>query len=112
MEVALPAGSGPQTVVVSHTPGTEVAVDPEPLRPGATSQGLRVLRVRPSEDALRLVLEGRPGRTYELRVRSARRVEGVPGAAVEPQGAGALVRVTFDGAEGEYVRRELTLPLR
>jgi glycogen debranching enzyme len=110
--VALPAGAGPQEVVIVHSGGTDVELPIEPLRPGATSQGLRLLRVRPDDAALRLTVEGRAGRTYVLRVRTPKRVEPAAGVTVEPLEGGASVRVTFDGEAGQYVRRELVLPLR
>lgn len=111
VHVTLPAAGGAQTIVISHTPGTEVAVEAEPLVQGATSQGLRVLRVRPGADALLLKLEGRAGRTYELEVRTPRRIESSAGVLVEPTAGGARLRVTFEGAADGYVQRELALPL-
>jgi hypothetical protein len=112
VEIAVPAGAGPQTIVIAHSGGTDVDVPLEPLRPGATSQGLRVLRVRPSQDALALTLEGRAGRTYDVPVRTPRRLGSAAGVTVDPVADGALLHVTFDGPPGEYVRREIALPLR
>jgi hypothetical protein len=109
VQVALPAGSGAQSLVIAHGGGTEVMADAEPLRPGATSQGLRLLRVRPGEDALRLTLEGRAGRTYDLHVRTPRRLEDVAGVTVGPDGT---LRISFEGPTGEYTRREVVVPFR
>jgi hypothetical protein len=112
VHVTLPPGTGPQSIVVSHTPGTEVFVRIDPPKPGAASEALRVLRVRPGEDALRLKLEGLAGRTYELAVRTPRRIEGVHGVTVAQEREGATLRVTFEGGADGYLQRELTLPLR
>ena len=109
--VTLPAAAGAQAIVVSHTPGTEVVVEPEPLRQGATSQGLRVLRVRPGPTRCGSKLEGRAGRTYELRVRTPRQVGSAAGVVSEAEKGGAVLKVTFEGTTDGYVQRELTLPL-
>jgi len=62
---------------------------------------------------LKLLLDGRAGRTYALGVRSPRRPQAVPGVTVSaaPDGDARLL-VSFEGPEGTYVRRELDLPLR
>ena len=109
VRVTLPAGAGAQSLVVAHAPGTEVVVEAEPLRSGEASQGLRVLRVRPGADALRLTLEGRPGRTYAMKVHTPRRLEDAAGVTVGPDGT---LRITFEGPTADYVRREIAIPFR
>jgi glycogen debranching enzyme len=112
--VALVPGraAGPQEVVFAYEGGTEVDVAIEEPRPGAVSEAIRVLRVRPDVDALRLVLEGRAGGTYRLRVRTARTVGSADGVTVAPEPGGASLAVAFVGEPGGYVRREIVLPLR
>jgi len=84
-------------------------VDP---RPGDRSEGLRVLRARPDGSKLVLLLEGRGGRSYTLRVRSPRRPGSVPGAAVRGAGPSQWeVELTFEGTADAYRRREIALPL-
>ena len=56
--------AGAQEVVFAFEGGTDVDVAIEAPQPGAVSEALRVLRVRPDADTLRLVVEGRAGRTY------------------------------------------------
>ncbi len=111
VEAAVPAGSGAQSIVIAHTPGTEVIAEAQPLRQGETSQGLRVLRVRPDGKALRLTLEGRAGRAYDLRVRTPRLFKDAEGVTVRMEPSGTSLRVTFAGAGDDYVRREISLPL-
>jgi glycogen debranching enzyme len=113
--IALMVSNPPQTTEVVFTldDGTDVeaaAVDPIP---GASNEGLRVLRVRPDAASLRLVLEGRTGRTYLLRIRSPRRVQAADGVTVlAPEGRDQRIEIRFTGDADDYVRREITLPLR
>jgi glycogen debranching enzyme len=103
---------GPTEVLVAHAPGTEVfwpIVAPEP---GDESSALRVIRARPQAGALSLVLEGRGGRSYALRVRGPRRPGEMAGVSVSRAGRDFELRVAFDGPSQNYVRRELSLPLR
>ncbi len=107
--------------------GTDVALRQEPAEPGATSQQPRVVRSTASDDALRLVIEGRPGTTAELALHTDRELltvretlvavsEGRPmdGATLAVGQARYLLSVSFVGAPDRsgYVRRELVLPLR
>ena len=104
--------SGPQEVVFAFEGGTEVDVAIDAPQPGAVSEGIRVLRVRPDADTLRLVVEGRAGSRYALRVRTARTVAAVDGVTVTPEPGGASLAIAFEGDAGPYVRREIALPLR
>jgi hypothetical protein len=107
------AEAEPRTeAVVSYEAGTDVFAAPELPAPGATSGGLRVLRVRPDASALRLTLEGLAGRTYPLTVRTGRSVEAVAGTSVSAVSGGAELSVSFEGPAGTYIRRDLALPLR
>jgi hypothetical protein len=92
--------------------GTEVYIETQALVPGASSQGLRILRSRADASALRLSLEGRGGRTYQLRVRTSRRL-GETGGVKKTEGGerDPQLLVSFEGPEETYVRRELTIPL-
>ncbi|PAP75431.1 amylo-alpha-1,6-glucosidase [Rubrivirga marina] len=103
--------------------GTDVAVRYEPADPGDVSRQVRVLRSVASDDALRLVLEGRAGETYTLGLVTDREVgeieaEGARAtllrAAVQTQPPTYALTVTFDGTPGRsgYVRREIAVPLR
>jgi hypothetical protein len=105
--------TGSHRVVFSLEEGTGVYSAVEAPRRGAMSQGLRILRARAEGGRLKLVLDGRAGRTYALGVRGPRRPQAVPGVTVStaPNGDARLL-VSFDGPEGAYVRRELDLPVR
>jgi hypothetical protein len=92
--------------------GTDVYVEPGPLQPGARSEGLRVVRSRAEGDSIRLVLEGRGGRSYELRVRTPRGIGEAEGVKLVRDGRpDALLLVSFEGGGDAYVRRELNIPL-
>jgi hypothetical protein len=111
-EVELPADARTARVVFFCDEGTEAyapVVDPPP---GAASEGLRVLRAGAQSDALRLVVEGLPGREYLLHVRTPKNLGGAPDAAVSrlENGRWAL-RLRLAGDGRAYVRRSLVLPL-
>jgi len=101
-------------ILFTYEEGTEVYVVPEALKPGQSNQSIRVLRSRSDENALRLVVEGVAGRSYALGIRSPRRLGEVSGVQVSRAAASAdqQLLITFNGPLGEYVRREITVPLR
>lgn len=111
-EATLEGVSHRTEAVFEFDEGTEVAWRVDAPEPGATSQGLRVLRSRAEASGLRLVLEGLAGRTYALRVRSARRPGAVAGVTVARSGRDWELVVRFEGTPNEYVRRDLAIPLR
>jgi glycogen debranching enzyme len=99
-------------VTLTGSEGTDVYVEPEPLQPGARSEGLRILRSRADHDGLYLTLEGIGGRQYTLPIRTARRLGEVRGATLgRAAGRDPQLRVTFEGPAGVYVVRELMIPL-
>jgi glycogen debranching enzyme len=91
--------------------GTDVFFERKSPLAGAENRGLRVLRSRADGQRLMILLEGRAGESYELGVRG-RRVDAGPasGIAIASRDGGQVLRVRFDGAGGDYVRREITLP--
>lgn len=97
--------------VFTYDEGTDVYVQTPTLKPGAHSEGLRVLRARADANALRLTLEGRGGRSYALRVRTPRRLGESGVTAKQIDGGDYELLVAFDGTPGIYGRRELTIPL-
>jgi hypothetical protein len=100
------------SVVFELDEGTEAFVPAEPPAAGARNRGLRLLRSSVERGALRLVVEGRAGGADTILVRSPRQPEAIPGVGVEPAGAGLWrLTVRFESPGGEYVRRELSLPL-
>jgi glycogen debranching enzyme len=112
-EVEVTAPGATATATFEYDEGTDVSLDYEPPAGGARNHGLRVLRSRAEGGTLRLALEGLAGRSYTLKVRSPRRISGVPGVDVEPgPDREARLRVRFDGPADTYVRRELALPLQ
>ncbi|PYQ16428.1 MAG: amylo-alpha-1,6-glucosidase [Acidobacteria bacterium] len=105
--------TGTHRVVFRLDEGTGVYMAVEAPRRGQPSQGLRILRARADGGRLRLVLDGRAGRTYAVGVRGPRRPQAVPGVTVDAAPNGdARLRVSFEGPDGAYVRRDLDLELR
>ena len=100
-------------IVFTYDEGTDVYVERESLRPGAGNEGLRVLSSHAEANALRLRLEGLGGRTYELRMRTQRRVGEASGVKVGRAAGSAdqQLSITFDGPQGTYVRREVIVPM-
>lgn len=101
-------------VVFTYDEGTNVYVEPELPRPGATSQGLRVLRSEANSHHLRLTLEGLGGRAYTLNALSPHSLAETGGVKINPAGGAGPQRltITFDGPPGAYVRREFVIPFR
>ena len=101
-------------IVFTYDEGTDVYIEPESLQPGASSQGLRILRSRADAMALHLTLEGTGGHSYILKTLSPRRLVETSGITIKATGARdpQQFTVTFDGPSGAYVRRELVIPLQ
>ena len=111
-EVVVESPEAATEVVYQYDEGTDVEVPVEAPLPGARSEGLRVLRSRAENGALRLLVEGRGGRTYTLRARGPRPLGTAPGVTVRTRGGlDQELQIRFDGPPGEYVRRDLNLPL-
>jgi hypothetical protein len=93
--------------------GTDVYNALEPLKAGALSEGLRVIRSQADQNTLHLTLEGIGGREYSLPVWTSRRLGETSGVRLNNSaGSGQQqLLVSFDGAPGAYIRRELAIPL-
>jgi glycogen debranching enzyme len=112
VEVDVPAGgAAPRRIVFAYDEGTDVFTRIALPDAGGTSEGLRMLRSRAEGGALRLVVEGRTGRSYHVGVRTPRRLGSAPGVTVTPSARGADLLVSFEGVAGGYVRRSIVLPL-
>jgi glycogen debranching enzyme len=99
-------------LVFVYNEGTDVYARAEASQPGARSGGLRILRSRAEARALHLVLEGRAGRSYALRVRTPGGIADAPGlTAKKVDERDWELKVPFEGTGEGYVRRELSLPL-
>jgi glycogen debranching enzyme len=113
IELAIDNVLATNEVVYTYTEGTDVYVEPEPLKVGAGNAGLRVLRVRADEGALYLLLEGLGGKIYSLKVYGPRALSESKGDSwrVTARGGEQILSLTFEGAAGAYVRREIKIPL-
>jgi hypothetical protein len=111
-QIIVESPSSRTTIAITYTEGADVYTELAPPAPGADNAGLRILRSTAAKDHLRLVLEGRGGRSYPLFVRTPRRIGQVPGVTLKPgRGEDMQAEVAFEGASDRYVRREIVLPL-
>ena len=99
-------------VAFIYDEGSDVYVKSEIPEPGAESQGLRVLRSTAQDNGLRLVLEGRGGRTYKLFVRSPHQLGEIMGVKVgRSDGPDQQLTIEFKGSPESYSRLDVTVPL-
>ena len=98
-------------VIFVYDEGSDVYVKPEIPAPGAENQGLRVLRSTAQANGLRLLLEGRGGRTYSLFVRSPHQLAETTGVKVRrSDGSDQELILEFKGSPDDYSRLELAVP--
>lgn len=104
--------AAPAEIVFTYDEGTGVYVDVDPPVLGQRNEGLRVLRSRAQRGTLRLLLEGLAGRTYRVHVRTPYRLGAADGVVPHSgRGADQDLEIAFKGAAGEYVRRDVSVPL-
>jgi hypothetical protein len=99
-----------RTLEIEHRGG----VDPIPpnQRPeiGDPVQGIRLVDWERRGDRFVLTVEGRPGRSYELRLAAERPLQRVLGATQFGHRAGvATLRLDFPSAGERYLRREVEI---
>jgi hypothetical protein len=111
-EVRLALTQPTTDIVFTYDEGTDVYLEPEMLQPGQQSEGLRVVRARAEKNALHLLLEGRGGNSYTLRVRTPRGLVETSRVKIQRDGSDdPRLIVRLDGASGAYARGELNVPL-
>jgi hypothetical protein len=94
-----------------YAEGSDVYVEREIPAPGAESQGLRILRSRAGTDGLRLLVEGRGGRSYKLFLRSPYQLGETTEVCIgKIVGSDRELVVQFAGPAETYSRRDLKLP--
>src|SRR5205085_11431502 len=90
-------------LTIRYDEGTDVYPEPQELRAGATNEGLRILHARAESNALHLTLEGLGGRTYQLGVRTTKRLGETNSVQVRQANNGdAQIAITFNGPPGAY----------
>ncbi|HVF43754.1 MAG TPA: GH116 family glycosyl hydrolase [Pyrinomonadaceae bacterium] len=100
-------------VTIVYDEGSDVYLPREPPAPGARSETLRVLRSEAGPGALRLMLEGRGGRPYTLKLKTPFAPGAGEGFAVTPAGPNEYtLTLTFDASNEGYTRREFVVPLK
>jgi hypothetical protein len=103
----------PVRIAIAQAAGTEVSVPIVEPSPGAASEGLRILRVRPEGGALHLLIEGRGQHTYRLTIHGPRAIAATEGVTPSLQhGLTQDIAIHIAGPTDEYVRQDLRLPLK
>ena len=98
-------------VIFVYDEGSDVYVKSEIPAPGAENHGLRVLRSTAQANGLRLLLEGRGGRTYRLFVRSPHQLAETTGVKVgRNDGPDQELILEFKGSPDDYSRLDVTVP--
>jgi hypothetical protein len=98
-------------VIFVYDEGSDVYVKAEIPAPGAESQGLRVLRSIAQDNGLRLVLEGRGGRTYKLSVHSPHQLAETTEVKVgRSDGPDQELILEFKGSPDSYSKLDVTVP--
>jgi hypothetical protein len=110
--VSFDVGQESVAAVFSYDEGTDVYMEHEIPGPGATNQGLRILRSRADVAGLHLVLEGLGGRSYPLLVRGPHQLLEMAGVRVTRRSPNQELVVQFDGPEDTYIRRQINIPFR
>ncbi len=116
VRVTIERAAPPIRIEIAHDAGTDVSIPIVEPSPGAASEGLRVLRVRAEGDVLRLLVEGRGQRTYQLAILGPRSIGASAGAAtgvtaLSRHGMTQDVTIRFGGSADDDVRQDLRLPL-
>jgi glycogen debranching enzyme len=92
--------------------GSDVYREIDRAPTGSRNHGLRILRSRADGHGLNLRLEGLSGSRERIRLRSSRRLGALPGGVRLVAGEGdPTLEFAFDGPAGEYVRRDVVVPL-
>jgi hypothetical protein len=105
------------TIEVALDEGTEVFRRMDAAPAGGSNRGLRILRDRATGSTLSLLAEGVAGERYPIDVRTPRQLGVLPQGVRSVRGTATVpgsrrLEVSFEGTAGEYVRREITIPLR
>jgi hypothetical protein len=107
--IELSVGSA-ATVELEYSGGIEVVMPTERVDPGDTSEALHVLDLQRLERNYSLMVEGLPGVTYTLALRTGVRVRSVTGAELVDQTAErVLIRFRMAPSNAAFVRREIIL---
>ena len=113
VDVTIENASTTTEAIFNYDEGTDVFVEQEIPTTGAINQGLRILRSRAEADRLKLTLEGRSNHTYELLVRTPKRISQINGVKIiEANEWETRLQVSFSGANDAYVRQEFSLPMQ
>jgi glycogen debranching enzyme len=101
-------------IAVKYLPGVEILAERRAARPGDTSQSLKLLSTNVEGNTVRIVMEGRAGRTYNFKVRSRKPIMKVINA--EKGASRSLKETTLsvlmpEKEGGGYVRQTVQLDL-
>jgi hypothetical protein len=113
VRIAIEHPAPPVRIAIVQAAGTEVSVPIVEPSPGAASEGLRILRVRPDGGALHLLIEGRGQHTYRLTIHGPHSIAATEAVTPSPRhGLTQDIAIHIAGPADEYVRQDLRLPLK
>lgn len=108
-EVKINAPPSTIEAIFTYDEGTDVSIEVDSLRRGDESVGLRIISARVDDNELRLILEGRSGFSYHIKLRTPHLVNDSASLKID---ANKNLMVTFDNSVQGYQRRELIIPLK
>jgi len=101
--------TGKDTIEIDFEPAVEILPPANESKTGDPSQGLRIIKMEQTGKALKVIVEGLAGRTYDLPLTQSKRIGSVQGAK---QAAGKLLIPFSQGMQGEFIRQEVILRMK
>jgi len=101
--------TGKDTMEIDFEPAVEILPPANESKTGDLSQGLRIIKMEQAGKALKVIVEGLAGRTYDLPLTQSKKIASVQGAK---QAAGKLLIPFSRGPQGEFIRQEVILHMK
>ncbi len=109
-EILFEATLAATEIIYLFDDGTDVYWNIPNLVAGQENNGLRIIKSQPRADGLFLVLEGRGGQTYDLNVKSPRLLKGADKIGFTAVLPTQQLKISFEGDQNSYVKREILVP--
>ncbi|MCY7375311.1 MAG: hypothetical protein LH472_04985 [Pyrinomonadaceae bacterium] len=110
-EIKFDLTNSPTEISFDYAEGTDVYLEMPSLVAGAENKGLRIIKAQARKDGLFLMLEGRGGNIYDLKIKSPQTFKEIEGVKISTTAdGGKQLQISFVGNADSYVRREVLLP--